>query len=84
MKLFVCDLVTCVLNWGKPIVDVWFVRRWSYVVDGTNQLIAPVLPLVCVCSVQASIYALGKAHMRSTPSLRSFPNVAFEMFPVFV
>ena len=35
-------------------------------------------------SVQDDIYALGKAHMRSTPSLRSFPNVAFETVPVFV
>ena len=26
-------------------------------------------------SVQDGIYALGKAHMRSTPSLRSSPNV---------
>ena len=29
-------------------------------------------------SVQDGIYALGKAHMRSKPSLRSFPKVAFE------
>ena len=29
-------------------------------------------------SVQGGIYALGKAHMRSTSSLRSSPNVAFE------
>ena len=29
-------------------------------------------------SVQYGIYALGKAHMRFTPSLRSIPNVAFE------
>ena len=28
--------------------------------------------------VQDGIYELGKAHMRLTPSLRSFPNVAFE------
>ena len=28
--------------------------------------------------VQDGIYELGKAHMRSTPSLRSFPKVAFE------
>jgi len=34
-------------------------------------------------SVQDGIYALGKAHMRSTPSLRSFPNLAFETVPVF-
>ena len=41
------------------------------------------------CSVQFSLvqrgfYALGKAHLRSTPSLRSFPNVAFETVPMFV
>ena len=32
-------------------------------------------------SVHDGIYALGKAHksMRYTPSLRSFPNIAFEM-----
>ena len=35
-------------------------------------------------SVQGGIYALGKAHMRSTQSLRSFPNFAFETVPVFV
>ena len=29
-------------------------------------------------SVRDGICALGKAHMRSTPSLRSFSNVAFE------
>ena len=29
-------------------------------------------------SAQGGIYALGKAHMRSAPSLGSFPNVAFE------
>ena len=35
-------------------------------------------------SVQGSIYALGKAHMRSRPSLESFPHVAFETVPMFV
>ena len=28
--------------------------------------------------VQDGVYALGKAHMRSIPSLRSFPNVALK------
>ena len=32
-------------------------------------------------SVQDGIYALGKAHMRSTPSLRNVPNFAFETVP---
>ena len=35
-------------------------------------------------SVQDGNYAFGKAHMRSTPSLRSFPSVAFETVPMFV
>ena len=35
-------------------------------------------------SVQDGIYALGKAHMCSSLSLRSFPNVTFEMVPMFV
>ena len=35
-------------------------------------------------SVQDGICVLGKAYMCSTPYLRSFPNVAFEMVPVFV
>ena len=35
-------------------------------------------------SVQDGIYALGKAHMRSTPSLGSFPNVALETVSMLV
>ena len=35
-------------------------------------------------SVQDGIYATGKAHMRSTLSLRSVPNVAFETVPMLV
>ena len=35
-------------------------------------------------SAQDGIYVLGKAHMRSTPSVRGFPNVAFETAPMFV
>ena len=37
-----------------------------------------------VSSVEDGIYALGKAHMRSTRSLGSFPNVAFETVAMFV
>ena len=32
-------------------------------------------------SVQDGIYALGKVHTRSTPSLKSFPNVGLETVP---
>ena len=35
-------------------------------------------------SVQDGIYELGKAHMRSAPSLRSFPSVAREPVPMLV
>ena len=43
------------------------------------------LLLVCLFSVvQGGIYTLGKAHMRSIPSFRRFPNVAFETVPMFV
>ena len=33
-------------------------------------------------SVHDGMYAFGKAHMRSTPSFRSFPNVALETVPM--
>ena len=45
------------------------------------------LPLpgtVLVSPVQDGIYALGKAHMRSTSPVRSFPSVLFETVAVFV
>ena len=35
-------------------------------------------------SIQDGFYALRKAHTHSTPALRSFPNVAFEMVPLFL
>ena len=35
-------------------------------------------------SVQDGIYVLGNTYMCSTPYLRSFPNAAFEMVPMFV
>ena len=35
-------------------------------------------------SVQDGLYALGKAHVRSTPSLGSSRNVAFQTVPMFV
>ena len=35
-------------------------------------------------SVQDGIHGPGKPHMRSTTSLTSFPNVAFETVPMFV
>ena len=35
-------------------------------------------------SVQDGMFALGKAHMHSTLSLRSFPNVAFDTVPMLI
>ena len=49
-----------------------------------GQVLRRYIYIVQFSSVQDCIYALGKAHMRSTPSLRSFPNVAFETVPMFV
>ena len=47
------------------------------VLDRTSAEAAPVgCQSVQFSSIQCGIYALGKAHTRSTPSLRSFPNVA--------
>jgi len=40
-------------------------------------------PSIQFSSVQDGIYALGKDHMRPTPSLRSFPSVALETVPMF-
>ena len=40
--------------------------------------------IVRFSSAQDGIYALGKAHMRSTTSLRNFPDVTFEMVLLFV
>ena len=40
--------------------------------------------LQCYSSLQDGNYALRKVHMCSTPSLRSFPNVAFKTVHVIV
>ena len=55
----------------RSCVQQFFVRES----DGVNYLYS---------SAQDGIYALGKANMRSTPSLRSLPNVAFETVPTLV
>ena len=47
--------------------------------DGIRLNLASADSVFSVCiisSVQGGNYALGKAHVRSTPSLRRFPNVA--------
>ena len=44
----------------------------------------PVYSTVQFSSVQDGNYALEKAHIRSAPSLRSVPNVAFETVSMFV
>ena len=35
-------------------------------------------------SIQDGVYALGKAHMRTTPFPRNFPNAALETVVMFV
>ena len=39
---------------------------------------------IALFSSSVQFFVLRKARMRSTPSLRSFPNVSFETVPVFV
>ena len=53
---------------------------WDWTSAGWNM----VLVWLQFTSVQDGIYVLAKAHMRSTPSVRSFPNIAFEMVSMFV
>ena len=50
----------------------------------SNQYVATTTSSVQFSSVQDGIHAAGKAHMRSTPSLRRFRNVAFETVPMLV
>ena len=66
-------------------------RQTAFQIDASLQDILDRSPVSSVqfSSVQFSsarygIYALGKAHMRSTVSLRSFPNAAFERVPMLV
>ena len=47
-------------------------------------IIIIIISSVQLSSVQGGIYKLGKAHMRSTPSHRSFPNVALKTVPMLV
>ena len=59
--------------------------RWTRLnVGRTVQFSTVQFSSVQFSSVQDYIYALGKAHMRSTQSLRSFPNVALETVPMLV
>ena len=63
------------LQWHGTPSTLWYSRtRWSCSMPCS----------VLFCSVQDNIHGLGKAHMRSTPSLRSVPKVAFDTVPVFV
>ena len=50
----------------------------------TCNQITRLIPIIVNSSVQDGMQVLKKAHMHSTPSLRSFPNVAFETVPMLV
>ena len=55
--------------------------------QSSNQLMSKQttsIQFVQFSSVQDCVYKLGMAHMCSTPSLRSFPNIAFETVPMLV
>ena len=50
-----------------------------------NVVVVLIIVVLCLFSlVQDGIYAFEEAHMRSTPSLGSFPNDAFETVSMFV
>ena len=67
---------------GFARCNKWKTKRPT--AEGLTSLVglAELSALVQFGSVPDGIFALGKAHMRSTPSLRSFPNVAFETVAV--
>ena len=63
----------CESRGGRPVLPV---PNISYGLCGRKATLN--LNSVQFSSVQGDIYAFGKAHTRSFPSLRSFPNVAFK------
>ena len=56
-------------------------RRWGDVKGSGGKFSSVQFSSVRFKVVIAGSYALGKAHMRSTPSLRSVPKVALETVP---
>ena len=61
-------------------------KRKPAVVSVQHPFLHQQLPYSSVqfCSAQDGTCVLRKVHVRSTPSLRCFPNVTFETVPVFV
>ena len=78
--MFVLVLVAyCVVNgWIRPSLVVWWIMLFhpSMTVTIDRALNVKWPTSIDIFTVQYGICALGKAHMRSTPSLRSFPSVA--------
>ena len=58
--------------------------RSPALLEGHRECDREQLSSVQFSSVQDGFYAIGKAHMRSTPSLGSFPDVALETVPMLV
>ena len=69
-------VVTPFNNWAAPLSI-----KQARIIQSIKQVSRS--QTVQFSSVQDGIYALRKAHMRSTPSLRNFSNVTFETVPVF-
>ena len=81
-----CQLGGCMETyWKRVIIDSVHLACLNVVILAYVHIIwSRCSSLVQFSSVQDGIYALGKAHVHSTPSLRSFPNVALETVPMLV
>ena len=55
---------------------MWSLNPWTISIGKVFHRGFGVLQTVQLSSVQDDVYLLRKAHMRSTQSLKSFPNIA--------
>ena len=60
------------------------VNECRLLMDKEKERVIEGVMLDAACSVQYGIYARGKAQVRSTSSVRRFPNVGLETVPMFV
>ena len=84
--------------WNGPSAGCWLILWWPFLMLSTTLSVSSFCSfflqviggVTCswlgavLSSVQDGIYVLRKDHTRSTPSLRSFPNIAFETVPMFI
>ena len=85
MSLGVCVSVQVASDFSETIEDI--IIKFGTVTASymrMHHMLFTVTLFSQFSSVQDGIYALGKARMCSTPSLGSFPSVAFETVPMLV